>query len=254
MEPRLNVLFCNCSANIFSGEKVDELKESLKLLDANVFELHDLCALAVHDKAPLQSLLRSADAHIFIACYPRAVKNILRQNGIAHHKIEVMNLREMSPSEIIRQLKKQHGVTDGEAAYDEVNTALEVPAWYPVVDHAYCNLCGRCSRFCMFGVYMFDKKSLEVVNPLACKNNCPACGRKCPASAIIFPRLPENSVLSGADPSLNGNQQGDEGELYAALNRRNRARKSIFREGVMAKARSDGDDAAADGDNQTPME
>ncbi|MFP4469548.1 MAG: hypothetical protein ACLFPE_02620 [Bacteroidales bacterium] len=252
MKPRLNVLFCNCSANIFSGEKVDELKASLKLLDANVFELHDLCALAVHDKAPLESLLRSAGSDIFIACYPRAVKNILRQNGIANHKTEVINLREMSPPEIIRLLKDQYGISDGEAAYDVVKTTLEVPAWYPVVDHAYCNLCGKCSRFCMFGVYKFDKKSLEVVNPLACKNNCPACGRKCPASAIIFPRLPENSVLSGADPSLNDNQQVDEGELYSALNRRNRARKSIFREGVVAKARNDGDDAA--GDNQTPTE
>ena len=252
MIPRLNVLFCNCSANIFPGEKVDQLKESLKLLDANVLELHDLCALAVHDKAPLESLLHSESRNIFIACYPRAVKNILRQNGIAHQKIEVINLREMTPPEIIRQLKKQYGISDGEAGCDIVKTSLEVPAWYPVVDHAYCNLCGRCSRFCMFGVYKFDKKSLEVVDPLSCKNNCPACGRKCPASAIIFPRLPENSVLSGADPSINDNQQNDKGELYAALNRRNRARRSIFREGVVENARQDSDEPG--GDKETPME
>ncbi len=252
MELRLNVLFCNCGAKIFPGDKVDELKTALKSLNVHVFELQDLCALAVHDKTPLEELLCDGARSIFIACYPRAVKNILRQNGIAHHKIEVMNLREMSPPEIIRQLKEQYRVSDGKAVYDVVKTELQVPAWYPVVDHTYCNLCGRCSRFCMFGVYKFDQKSLEVVNPLSCKNNCPACGRKCPASAIIFPRLPENSVLSGADPSVNGNLHSDEGELYAALNRRNRARKSIFREGVMTKAQDESDDAAAN--NQTPID
>jgi NAD-dependent dihydropyrimidine dehydrogenase PreA subunit len=119
-----------------------------------------------------------------------------------------------------------------------MESGLEVPAWFPVIDTSRCTICGKCARFCLFGVYRFDRKSLEVVAPLNCKNNCPACGRTCPASAIIFPRLPENSVLAGAEPEEPGNVASKE-SLSVLLNDRNRSRTNIFREGLIQLAEMD---------------
>lgn len=73
------------------------------------------------------------------------------------------------------------------------------------------------------------------MDPLACKNNCPACGRTCPTSAIMFPRLDEKSVLAGAEPGKEKKAAGGEG-LFVMLNDRNRDRKNIFRKGVMQQA------------------
>jgi ferredoxin len=117
---------------------------------------------------------------------------------------------------------------------------LDVPAWFPVIDQSLCTLCGQCARFCMFGVYAYDKKSLTVVNPLACKNNCPACGRTCPASAIMFPRLAENSVLAGAEPGEKKTAvTGKEAGLFVLLNERNQVRRNIFRQGVIKMAEAE---------------
>ena len=78
---------------------------------------------------------------------------------------------------------------------------------------------------------------MTVVNPLACKNNCPACGRTCPTSAIMFPRLAENSVLAGATPGEKQAQPGGKKEgLFVLLNERNQTRKNIFRQGVVQMA------------------
>ena len=90
----------------------------------------------------------------------------------------------------------------------------------------------------MFGVYKFSKKNLEVVAPLNCKNNCPACGRTCPTSAIIFPRLPENSALSGAEPGSDepAVAAAPKDGLFVMLNERNKTRRSIFKNDMMQLA------------------
>jgi len=87
----------------------------------------------------------------------------------------------------------------------------------------------------LFGVYSYDKKSLKVVDPLACKDNCPACGRTCPTQAIMFPRLAENTVLAGAEPGEK-KVSVDKSSLLTTLNQRNQNRKNIFRQGVVAQA------------------
>jgi ferredoxin len=87
----------------------------------------------------------------------------------------------------------------------------------------------------LFGVYSYNKKSLKVVDPLACKNKCPACGRTCSTQAIMFPRLDENTVLAGAEP---GEKKVtiDKGSLLTTLNQRNQNRRNIFRQGVVQQA------------------
>jgi ferredoxin len=198
MKKKTGIFFCRCSANVITTEKLDELADGLKKYDADVFELQDLCALTVNEK-------------------------------------DVLNFKELSSAEIFSKIETGYQIPNGEARYQVQTTDLDVPAWFPVIDESRCNLCGKCARFCLFGVYTYNKKSLQVVDPLACKNKCPACGRTCPTQAIRFPRLDENTVLAGAEP---GEKKVtiDKGSLLTTLNQRNQNRRNIFRQGVVQQA------------------
>ena len=235
MEGNSCVVFCNCGASVIPEEKARQLADGLKGLESDVVELNDLCAFSVHEKDFLSTLGGKYRRKIIIACYPRAVKNMLRQGSVEPGDYEVLNFRELSAGEILNALQNDFQITQGVAVYLAVKSSLEVPAWFPVIDQSRCTLCGKCARFCLFGVYRFDKKSLDVVNPLACKNNCPACGRTCPSSAIIFPRLTVNSVLAGAEPEEAGNTVPNE-ISFVMLHQRNRDRKNIFRSGLLRQA------------------
>lgn len=232
------LIYCNCGAGIISDEKQQKLGEAFKSLDIDVFELHDICAFSVNEPGFLNALEKNYETKYVVACYPRAIKNIFQQNKIALTNYEVLNFREMPVDKIVGTLKEKTGV-ENPARYAVKKSDLDVPAWYPVIEQSRCTLCGQCARFCLFGVYEFSKKkSLKVVNPLACKNNCPACGRTCPAQAIIFPRLPENSVLSGAEPGEGkpAVQPAKKDGLFVMLNERNNSRRNILRQGLMAQA------------------
>jgi heterodisulfide reductase subunit A-like polyferredoxin len=235
MNQKSCVIFCRCGANVISNQKLDEIANGLKNLDVHVFELRDLCAFSVNEKDVLNAIGTEFQNKIVIACYPRAVKNMLKQGGVDFGQFEVLNFKELSSEEIISKLKNEYQISEGHALCQEQITSLDVPAWFPVIDESLCTLCGKCARFCLFGVYTFDKKSLNVVNPLACKDKCPACGRTCPTSAIMFPRLDENTVLAGDEP---GNKKivVDKGSLLTTLNLRNQNRHNIFKQGVLQQA------------------
>ncbi len=235
MSQKSCVIFCRCGANVISKKKLDEIANGLKNLDVHVFELQDLCAFSVNEKDVLNSIGREFQQKIVIACYPRAVKNMLKQGGVDFGQFEVLNFRELSSNEIFIKLRDEYQIAEGKALYQDQLTSLEVPAWFPVIDESLCTLCGKCARFCLFGVYTFDKKSLKVVNPLACKDKCPACGRTCPTSAIMFPRLDENTVLAGDEPG-NKKMTVDKGSLLMTLDARNQNRRNIFRQGVVEQA------------------
>jgi ferredoxin len=235
MDKRSCILFCRCKAGIISSESLDNIAAGLRNFDADVFEVHDLCALALHEKDFLIKLGKNFQQKIIIACYPRAIKNMFRQNAVEMGDFEVLNFKVLGPETILSKLETEFQIEKGEARYQVQISGLDVPAWYPVIDESLCSLCGKCARFCLFGVYSFDKKNLKVVDPLACKNNCPACGRTCPTSAIMFPRLAENTVLAGDEP--NGSKIAvDRGSLLSALNARNQTRRNIFRQGVVEQA------------------
>lgn len=237
MKHTKSILFCNCGAGLIAPGRVGELSAELKKLEADVVELHDLCAFSVHDASTLEQLTAGYEQTTIIACYPRAVRNMLKQGGAGLGEFEVLNFRTNTNETIIAELKSRLSISEGEGNYSVEKTGLDVPAWYPVIDQSRCTSCGQCARFCLFGVYRFDKKKLEVVHPLNCKNNCPACGRTCPTQAIIFPRLPENSVLSGAEPLEKDKALTEkQGSLFVMLNERNKSRQSIFRQGVMQLA------------------
>lgn len=235
MDKRTCILFCRCKAKVISSESLDNIASNLTNFNADVFELHDLCALTLNEKDFLNTLGENYQQKIIIACYPRAIKNMFNQSGIEFGDYNVLNFKQLEPKKITEKLETEFHISKGEARYQVQITDLDVPAWYPVIDESLCNLCGKCARFCLFGVYSYDKRSLNVVDPLACKDNCPACGRTCPTSAIMFPRLAENTVLAGDEPG--GSKISiDSGSLLSALNARNQNRKTIFRQGVMEQA------------------
>lgn len=223
----------------------DKLADALHGTDADVIEMHDLCALSVNEKEQLTTIGKQYGKKVIIACYPRTIDHLLRQNGIDFGQYEVINFRGLQAQQVIDILNNRFAVEEGEASWQVVVSKLKVPAWYPVIDTSRCTHCGMCAKFCLFGVYQFSRKNLSVVNPLACKNNCPACGRICPESALIFPRLPENSVLSGAEPG-DGPSPEDRvtnGQLLEKLKERNKIRAGIFKAEVLRKAEEERDKA-----------
>jgi len=239
------ILFCRCKANVVSREKLDELSEGLKGFDTDVFELQDLCALTVNEKDALNTIGKEFEQKIIVACYPRAIKNMFRQSEIEFGDFDVLNFKELSTSRIFSDLESIFKIPKGEARYQVQATDLNVPAWFPVIDESRCNLCGKCARFCLFGVFSYNKKSLKVIDPLACKDQCPACGRTCPTQAIMFPRLDENTALAGAEP---GEKKVtiDKGSLLTTLNARNQNRRNIFRQGVVQQAEDERNKAIAE--------
>lgn len=235
MNQKSCVIFCRCSANVISGKSLDEISNGLKNMDVHVYELRDLCAFSIDEEDVLNAIGNEFHQKIIVACYPRAVKNMLLQGGVDFDNFEFLNFRELSPQQILSKLEKEFEISQCEGSYKVLTTGLDVPAWFPVIDKSLCTLCGKCAHFCLFGVYAYDKKNLNVVNPLACKDKCPACGRTCPTSAIMFPRIGEKSELAGAEPGTEMKATGGEG-LFVMLNDRNRNRKNIFKQGVLKQA------------------
>jgi len=230
------LIYCKCTAGIISEQKQNEIAGLMQQAETDVVELQDLCAFTVNETEKLAEINSKYEQKTIVACYPRAISNMFRQNKIEMENYEVVNYREKSVAEIGEEIDKQ--MKSENPVYEVAKNSLEVSAWYPVIEESRCIYCGKCARFCVFGVYKFSKKSLEVVEPLNCKNNCPACGRTCPTSAIIFPRLKENSVLSGAEPGAEEKKTATQtqGGLFVMLNERNNNRRNIFKQDMMQLA------------------
>lgn len=248
MQTKSCIIICRCPAELVPEGTIDDIVKGVGAVEADVIELNDLCAISLNEKYLLEDIAARYTRKIVVACYPRAVRSILKQGGIDFGYFHVLNFRELSAGDIVSSLEKDHNIPAGKPDYHVHKTNLEVPAWYPVVDTSLCSLCGKCANYCLFGVYKFDKKSLKVVSPLSCKNNCPACGRLCPESAIIFPRYPQNSVLSGTEPGKDAKPDGKE-NMVEQLNKRNLGRKSIFRTDFTGKVEEERQKAINDSKN-----
>jgi NAD-dependent dihydropyrimidine dehydrogenase PreA subunit len=235
------VIFCNCGAGVISKEKSEQILADVKLLNADLFQMHDFCGVALNRKDFIREIERKYSRKIMIACYSRAIKSMLTQNNLELSGLEVLNFKELSATQIGYRLRTDFSLQEGTSNEQMIESGLDVPAWYPVVDQPLCSDCGKCFKFCLFGVYTFSNKKLQVVKPLGCKNNCPACGRNCPTSAIIFPRLMENSVLAGAEPGTEMKPKGLAADInmIATLNQRSALRRNIFRAGLVEQAEAE---------------
>ena len=235
------ILFCQCGGGIIASEKSEQIKTMLQLFDVDLYLLDDFCGIVLGRKDFIRAIDQKYDRKIMVACYPRAIKSLLAQNELELSGLDVLNFRELSVEDIELKFREDFLFTEGTTTPTTVESGLYVPAWYPVIDQPLCTNCGKCFKFCLFGVYSFNNKQLKVVNSLACKNNCPACGRNCPASAIIFPRLKEGGVLAGAEPgSVAGVKEfAMDSSLISTLNQRSAMRRNIFRAGLMQQAEAE---------------
>jgi NAD-dependent dihydropyrimidine dehydrogenase PreA subunit len=216
MSDKKYILICQCAErNLVDIDEVSRhVPPSQRIL------IPDLCK-AAQEKDPIFETVFS-EIH---ACHPRAVRALF--NFTAHPLSE-------------ETLLINHRKSDRSAA-----TASADPAWYPVLDPNRCTHCGQCLEFCLFGVFeKTSKGKIVVTHPQNCKNNCPACARICPETAIIFPKVGETPINGAELPdgeTLAANLKvnvdeilGD--DIYAALNARKQKRRSLLNQKKLEKA------------------
>lgn len=241
------ILFCNCGGKIIDEARKNEIAEFLKDSTANVIQLSDLCGLSVTEKERTREQLSEAEELLIIACYPRTIHLLLKDIGIDTHAIStrILNFRELDNEAIFKAVQLSIKDSDHSSSFETLTTDDEWISWYPIIDDERCTNCGQCANFCLFGVYEYTDQKVKVVYPQGCKNNCPACARICPHTAIIFPKYMQGGAISGSDvideTAEHQRQMQDVAsilgsDIYSALEQRKIKRQSIIRNEEMKKA------------------
>lgn len=213
------ILVCQCAERrLLKQEALDALGQQ-----SGVVVIPDLCRAAAAKDPVLEAEFKEIHA-----CHARAVRALF---DFAGHPL----------SEAV----KIHNHRDPSVRQPDNPSIQSDPAWYPVIDYDRCTSCGQCHDFCLFDVYEKDEKGrVTVANPGRCKNNCPACARICPETAIVFPKVGE-SPINGAEITDEGEQKanvkinvdeilGD--DVYAALNARKQKRRSLLNQKKIEQA------------------
>jgi NAD-dependent dihydropyrimidine dehydrogenase PreA subunit len=236
---KLAILVCRCLGDSYQDIPFDGAKALLDGYEADVFPVYDLCAAAFTHKTQLEEIDKNYESKIIFACHLRTVKNLFLQQKIRfqfNHNIDYRSLDAEGIQKNIDSFKMARGTQ----TFKDIRSTLNQPAWFPVIDRDRCSSCGRCAGFCVFGVYRMEQKKLIVQNPLNCKNNCPACARQCPESAIIFPKIAEDGVISGSDDfsaSPISDKASSSGPKSLTI------RSSIIKKSVLQKTQSAYDEA-----------
>ena len=209
---------CACSSRTFIDKSiVSRLAARAEAEGWNVDLIPDLCELAETDRERVRELAGTCVA----ACHERAVKSLLVFCGV--HAGKVLDLRSEGWEQILGHLGLSAGqamddLAELEKKYQEQLDAFPVKAgedaWFPTIDKDVCAECGKCLDFCPFGVYEMVDGRVRVVHPTNCKNNCPACARTCPASAVVFPKYERSPINGGVEREENAVQL-DTRTLYA---------------------------------------
>ena len=241
------IVFCNCGGALFKNDFKEGILDSLKQEKVTFTRVSDLCGLCVSQKQELKDLMSSSDEILVVACRPRAVKVLLNNSGIGSEcgKIYFTGFLEQDIDHLLEEIRNFSGTEINADSPEEIKTTSDWPAWYPLIDYSRCSSCGQCADFCLFGVFEKKDNKVLVVNPQGCKNNCPACARICPETAIVFPKYEHGGAIAG-DEAINEmdelqRQQKDideilGSEIYQALEKRKLKRQSIIRNYAMQEA------------------
>jgi ferredoxin len=251
-----HILFCKCGGERVADDLLTLVDNSLKDLPVNVTCLSDFCGLAARGKQLLKDLFNPDTDYLILGCYRRTMDLLIEQvSGPFFNtgNIKYINLFELnSTKDASDQIESFCSGVVGTGSYRELNENSGWQPWYPVLDYSRCTACGQCAEFCLFGVYEKTETRVEVRNPHLCKNNCPACARICPVTAIIFPKYKNGGAIGGSDDIDEQAEQQRQVQdiesilgidLYSALEKRKIKRQSIIREEAMKKAVSERDKA-----------
>lgn len=243
-----HIVFCHCGGERNESALFPKLADYLEKYPGKVTVLSDLCGLAVNKTEAVRQVFESGENFLLIGCYQRSMKHLLEKvldKPFESMDIENENVLEAKSIEDIKQKISSFSENTDPGKHDVIRDESGWPSWYPVIDYQRCTICGQCADFCLFGVYENTTGQVKVINPQGCKNNCPACARICPSTAIIFPKYKNGGAIAGSDEideqAEHQRQAKDIEEflgddIYSALERRKAKRKSIIREEAMNKA------------------
>lgn len=248
------IIFCNCEGEIITDERLKSIKSTLNQMNADVVEISDICRLSVMGIDEFKAIFSEENEYLIIGCYSRTMKLLLGRLMINYEKyaIRYLNFIELSNEQLHPEIDDFCANSLQENTMREIVTSNEWPSWFPVIDYSRCTTCGQCADFCLFGVYEKTEEHITVVNPKGCKNNCPACARICPHTAIIFPKYKHGGAISGSeeiDEMAEQKRQAMDiesilgGDIYSALEQRKLKRQSIIRNDAMKKAMEERDKA-----------
>ncbi len=209
------VLLCRCAhAATIPADRQAAVLDGLAACGRPVAIVDDLCGLAARRDLWLEQLIASSERLTIVACHPRAVRGLLARLGTTPdpNHLDCLDLRSDSAEAILAAIFSQ-SPSPATVLETPEEPAADAPAfwrpWFPVIDPDRCVNCRQCLEFCLFGVYEADVDGRVVVaHPNHCKNNCPSCARLCPHVAIMFPKIEEESPVSGTDddPALAAGQ------------------------------------------------
>lgn len=241
------IVFCNCGGEIIADEMLKSIEGQLKQTKADIIKISDTCTLSVLGIDELKAIFNEGNEYLIVGCYSRTMKLLLSKliSNFETIDIKYLNFIELTNEILYREIEDFCTNSHQENSFQEIISSKEWPSWFPVIDYSRCTTCGQCADFCLFGVYNKTEELVSVVNPQGCKNNCPACARICPQTAIIFPKYKQGGAISGSeviDEIAEQKRQAMDietilgGDIYSALEQRKLKRQSIIRSDAMKKA------------------